>query len=155
MNIEKITKIFLDADVLVAGSYNPQGGSEFILECAKKEAFTIMTSKLVLQEAKRALLKKLGKEALFRFYQNMVNTDFLLAHKPTQKEIEKYSQFIHQDDAHVIAAVTKNKADFLITLNKRHFFTPKIKEAGLNIIILTPKMFIEEYYKKMLSRRSV
>ncbi len=148
MKIEKATKIFLDADVLVAGSYNPQGGSGFILECAKKKAFRIIASKLVLQEAKRALAKKLGEEALSKFYKNMIDIDFLLAQRPTQKEIEKYSQFIHQDDAHVLAAAIKNKADFLITLNKKHFLTPKIKKASLSIIILTPKMFIEEYYKK-------
>lgn len=143
MEIAKTTKIFLDADVLVAGSYNPQGGSGFILKYAKRGAFKIVTSKLVLQEAKRALAKKLGKEALSRFYQNMVNMDFLLARKPTQKEMERYAQFIHQDDAHVLAAAIKSKADFLITLNKKHFFNPKIKKANLNIVILTPKMFIE------------
>lgn len=150
MKIEKTTKIFLDADVLVAGSYNPQGGSGFILEYAKKKAFKIVISKLVLQEAKRALSKKLGEEALSRFYRNMIDTDFLLAQAPSQEETESCARFIHQDDAHVLAAAIKNKAEFLITLNKKHFLTPKIKKANLNIVILTPKMFIEEYYKRML-----
>lgn len=65
---------------------------------------------------------------------------------PTAWDHYGYCQkIIHPKDIHILSTALTTKADFLITLDRKHFMNPKIKKAKLLIKILTPKDFLQKY----------
>jgi len=62
-------RLFLDASVWIAAAGSPTGGSALVLELCRHGHATAVTSRLVLLEAERNIRKKLGPEALLRFYE--------------------------------------------------------------------------------------
>jgi len=48
-----------------------------------------------------------------------------------------------QKDAHVLAAALACRAEYLLTLDRRHLLTDKVLDAGLPIEVLTPGTFLK------------
>ena len=61
---------------------------------------------------------------------------------PSQEEAARYTGIIHAKDTHVLAGASKAKATALITLDRKHFCTPAIRQATLSFEILTPGAFL-------------
>lgn len=57
-------KLFIDASVFIAASASPVGGSAFILQACQKKLFQPVSTKLVLQEAKKNISQKLDEKTL-------------------------------------------------------------------------------------------
>lgn len=133
-------KLFIDANVFIAGSASPAGGSSYILKACQKGVFQSITTRLILQEAKKNIIKKLDEKALNRFIK-LIKTLSLKIHPPVTTS-DDYLNIIETKDAHVLAAAIESQSDYLITLDRNHFFTDKIKRAKLPIKIITPKNFI-------------
>jgi predicted nucleic acid-binding protein len=51
---------------------------------------------------------------------------------------------VGKKDAHVLAAALRSEADVLLTLDRRHFMTEKVRDAGLGLKIATPGDFLRE-----------
>lgn len=69
-----VSRLFIDASVFIAAAGSPEGGSSFVLELCKRGRFHAVCTKLVLLEAERNIHRKLGAEALLRFYQDLATS---------------------------------------------------------------------------------
>lgn len=141
-------RIFLDASVFIAAAGSADGGSAYILRACAKGILTPVASQIVLQEAERNIHKKLGRDALANYYLLLGKLDIQLTQDPSILEITTQSEYIHPKDAHVLAAALKGNVQFLITLDRKHFFTEKIQIARFAFEIMTPADFLK---KKMFS----
>ena len=61
---------------------------------------------------------------------------------PAPEEMFVHEKTIHPKDVHVLASATKGKADYLITLDRKHFLAPSVRRAKLPFAILTPGEFL-------------
>ena len=149
MRITRHTLLFFDASVLVAGAYSLEGGSALLLEACQAGGFRAQTTSAVLLEAFHAL-KGFPQESLTRFYHFLVGINWELLPVPPEETLEKYRQYVSAKDVHVLAAAVEGKAEFLLTLDRRHILAASeiIKEAGLPITVLRPGDFIHQYYPR-------
>jgi predicted nucleic acid-binding protein len=138
-------KLFFDASVLIAGAHSPTGGSSYLLEACRRGRFKPAVTRLVLIEAERNIKAKLSGEDLLRFYQLLGAVDFSIEPPVSAKEVADYSHLIEEKDAHVLAAAVRSGAQFLLTLDTKHFMTERLSKADLGLIIVTPGHFIKAY----------
>jgi len=132
-------KLFLDASVFIAGTKSLTGGSSFIIEACRRKIFKPVVTRVILKESEKNLQEK-NPEHLARFYK--IIGQLPLEIQPPALETKNYENIIHPKDAPVLAAAIESKSNFLITLDKKHFKTPKIERANLPLKILTPKEFL-------------
>ena len=57
---------------------------------------------------------------------------------PSIDKIKKFSLLINPKDAHVIAAADSLEVDYLVTLDKKHFFTDALTRTNLSFQIVLP-----------------
>lgn len=136
-----MTKVFLDASVIIAGLYSPSGGSAFILKLIEKDIITGFTSRTVLGEVQSNVAKKLPHR--ITAYADFIkrNKVTILDH-PDKRDVLRWYGIIEPKDAHVLASCVASKADYLATLDRKHFMLSDIqKEVPFKIV--TPKELIE------------
>ena len=133
-------KLFLDANIWIAASASATGGSAFILQACREGHFQAIATELILYEAEKNITAKLNQNALSRFHK-LLETIPVKIHPPAVT-LDQYQNLIDPKDAHVLASAIESQSDFLITLDRQHFFSSKIQAANLPIRILTPKDFI-------------
>jgi predicted nucleic acid-binding protein len=138
-------KLFFDASVLIAAAHSLTGRSGYLLEGCRRGKFKPVVTRLILIEAERNIKAKLGEEDLLRFYQLLGSVDFIVKPPASAREVADYSHLIEQKDAHVLAAAVRSGAQFLLTLDTRHFMTERLSKANLGLIIATPGHFIKAY----------
>ena len=135
-------RLFFDASVLVATAGSTTGASALVVEACHRGLTRAVSSRAVLLEAERNIRNKLGSNPLLRFYEALGLVDFEIVPDPTSREIEAQARIIHAKDAHVLAAASGAGIDFLLTLDRKHFMTRAVLEAGLSFAILTPGDFL-------------
>ena len=109
----------------------------------------LLTSSLAsaLVETARVLrrqrpLLKFRDAALVRLYRLIAAPGLKIIAAPSSEETARYTGLIHPKDTHVLAGASKAKATALITLDRKHFCTPTIRQAPLPFEILTPDAFL-------------
>jgi uncharacterized protein len=137
-------RVFLDANVWFAASVSTRGASAMLLNLCHGGHCQAPVTRLVLQEAEQNLRNKakFKDAALVRFYHLIVTPGLQMVSTPSREEAAIYTGIVHAKDTHVLAGAHKAKADALITLDRRHFFTALIQEAKLPFEILTPGNFL-------------
>ena len=147
MAINRDTSLFFDASVLVAGSHSPGDGSALILAACQAGGFRAYTTSAVLLESQRTL-EDFPKPSSDRFHQLLDQISWKLLPVPPEAVIGRYAQYVDPKDAHVLAAAVEGRADFLLTLDRRHILAAAdgVKQAGFPIVILRPGDFIQQYY---------
>ncbi|MBU1160431.1 putative toxin-antitoxin system toxin component, PIN family [Patescibacteria group bacterium] len=145
MKSTKNIKIFIDANIFIAAVGSEQGGSALILKACCKGKFIPVTTALILKEAKKNIINKFNQEAVTSLYKLLSGLKLKICQIDPKMAQEQYGDLIDKKDAHVVVGAILSKSDFLLTLDKKHFFTEKIQKAKLACIIVTPKMFIENY----------
>ena len=136
-------KVFLDASAFIAAAGSASGGSSLILEVCRGLHFSAVVTRKILLEAQKNIRRKLSTEALLRFYKEIAKLNPEIIKPPTEEMLSKYNDIIALKDRHVLASALECKADFLITLDQKHFQTEVIRQANLPITIMTPKEFLE------------
>jgi len=68
----------------------------------------------------------------------------ILDQKPNEKRILEAQKVITEKDAVILAEAKEAGANFLVTLDKKHFLTPAVERFLGKQKALTPKMLIEE-----------
>jgi predicted nucleic acid-binding protein len=131
-------RIFLDACVLFAGSHSPAGASGCIMDLGVDGEFEVAVSRIVIEEALRALRSKSGARAVARFFEFVANPRIRIGEAPSPAEIDRFSRVLPPKDRHVLASAVAIGSDFLVTLDRAHFFTPTIVEAKLPLKIVAP-----------------
>ena len=138
--------LFFDANVLVSASLSIKGPSYKLLDRCAEHQLIVMFSKLVKEETERTLLR-INKKKLERYEEIMrtinENTKLIIFDDPSRSEIESLGKIIHKNDAPILAAALKANPDYLITINRRHFIKPKVKEI-CPFRIMTPDWFLRK-----------
>ena len=131
--------VFLDSSVLFSAVNSPTGGSSklFTLKNIK-----LITSNFVLTETERNVRKKLHEYHLDRFLM-LVEQIEIIKQFPDERLIEKAGKVIVEKDSVILAESKKSKADFLVTLDQKHFLTDGTAKFLKPQKALTPKMLIE------------
>ena len=131
--------VFIDSSVLFSAVNSPTGGSSklFTLKGVK-----LITSKVVLAETERNVKNKLHDYNLERFFM-LVGKITIIQQLPNSQLIEKAKKVIVEKDSIILAESYKSKADFLVTLDRKHFLTESVAKFLKPQKALTPKMFIE------------
>jgi len=133
-------RVFLDTNVLIAGLASSTGASAAILDLGEAEELLIVVSRQVLVEADRTLLAKFP--SLIERYRAFVkNLSPFLADDPPVALVKEALQCIHVNDAPILAAAKQERLNYLVTLNTRHFMSPKAR-AFLPVPIVTPAEFL-------------
>ena len=63
---------------------------------------------------------------------------------PTLKDIHAAIPWVGKDDAPILAAALRSRADYLVTWNTRDFMTPRMPK-DLAVKIRTPGGFVEDW----------
>jgi len=135
-------RIFLDANVLYAASCSKTGASFAIFELKNHFQFELITSQLALIEAERNLTEKEGSEEISNFYSLIKKIKVVKSESEKAKKM--FKGIIEEKDASILYAALKSKSSYLLTLDKKNFFTEKIKKLNLPVKIITPGQFIKE-----------
>ena len=137
-------RVFVDANVFVAAVASPDGGSALLMEVCRKGLLEIVVSHLVLLEAERNIRKKLPPSALKGYHRLLEELSLFIVPSPTAEEVDPYRTSIHEKDAPILAAALMSKAGYLITLDRRHFMTDRLRRAHLPLKIVAPKEFFQQ-----------
>jgi putative PIN family toxin of toxin-antitoxin system len=131
-------KVFFDASVVLAGLKSPQGGSAKVLERVKKKKIKGVVSELVIYEVERNLDRLGVKEHYSRrfwLYFKVVPAPLNL-----MKKYEKLAK--DKGDVHLFTTAYSTRADYLVSLYKKHVLDLKGKIK--DFCILSPGELIEE-----------
>lgn len=131
--------VFVDSSVLFSAVSSPTGGSSEIFTLKNVK---LVTSKVVLIETERNIRNKLRDYHLERFFM-LVNKLEILRQLPNIELIKKTKRIIAEKDSVILAESYKSKADFLVTLDRKHFLTDLVAKFLKPQRALTPKMLIE------------
>jgi len=145
-NTQKQFKIFLDTSVLLSGLNSPFGASAFILSLFKLKKIILVISPEVILEVQKVIEKKIP--LLEIPFLDFLASNPQITKKLTSKEIQKAYHLINSEDAPILAGAIKGKVDFLLTLDKKFQKLAKPLEKKIKFKILTPKEFLENYFKK-------
>lgn len=141
-------KIFFNASVILSGFNSPSGGSGKLLRWVKQEKISAVVSEMVIEEIFRHLDKihysnSAAAEFLYRYFHILAT--------PMEKLVKKYySLVIDPGDAHVLASAAQIKANFLVTLDKKHLLILQSKFKPAKIV--SPKELIIELSKMLKSK---
>lgn len=138
-------RVFLDASVFIAAAGSSTGASSSVLELCRGGLARAVATQRVLQEAERNIESKLGDDILVRFYQQIAGIDLAIADPPSAESLSKVEALIHPKDLHVLAAAIESRSKFLLTLDRKHFMTSTLREARLDLTILTPGEFLRQW----------
>jgi predicted nucleic acid-binding protein len=141
-------RLFLDANILVAGAISPTGGSGYILLLDEMGNIEVLVCDQVLTEARRALERK-APRALPEFERIIRAVKPQVCPAPTIYEIAHCREVIHPDDAPVLAAAIKAKPDSLITLNTRHFIDDPRAAQMAELRIETPGTYLARLRQRL------
>lgn len=136
-----MTKVFLDSSVIIAGVNSVTGASQIILKLSKDRKIIASVSEIVLQEVMRNLKKKMPENVLIQFLEYLSKSNFRKVDFKEESEILKYQEITDAKDIHIIAATFKSKADYLVTLDKKHLL--KLEREEFPFKIITPGEFLK------------
>ena len=136
--------VFVDSSVIFSAVNSPPGGSSKIFTLKN---IKLLTSKVFLTETERNVRNKLNDYHLERFFM-LVDKLKILKQLPNNKFIKKAKKVIVEKDSIILAESYKSKADFLVTLDRKHFLTDPVAKFLKPQKALTPKILIEIAEKK-------
>lgn len=140
----KQTLLFLDASVMVAAAHSPSGGSSLIIEVCQGGRFRALLSSKVILEARVNIAEKFGEIELVRFYQQLAGLEPEIIPSSSSERLAECTTIVGEKDAHVLAAALDCRADYLLTLDRRHLITTAVLNAGLPLRVITPGEFLNK-----------
>ncbi|MEK9160022.1 MAG: hypothetical protein AAB383_04805 [Patescibacteria group bacterium] len=135
--------LFLDANIFFTATLSPNGGSSMLFELAKLGKVELSTSLYALNEAKRNILRKVGRASLPRLYTLVSELKKIDQIKHSDEEIEKWTEWIILKDAPILNSAQFLKVEALITLDKKDFKSSRMKNAPIRFKILSPGELIQ------------
>jgi predicted nucleic acid-binding protein len=136
---------FLDTSALFAGIWSAKGGSRMILKLGEVGAIRLLASPQVLDEIESALRRKaphmLGLLALL-----LDRSGIEVVPSPMSGVIQDSQALTeHSGDAQVLAAAWAARADYLVTLDRKHFLGNQTLRASVPFPVGTPGDFLAWY----------
>lgn len=140
---DKPWRVFVDTNVFIAGLLSSGGASAAVLDLGEAEEIQIVVGRQVLVEADRIFTEKFPDLLeLFRLFLKSLSP--LLLSDPDTGQVKKAAGMIDFDDAAILACAVQEPLDFLVTLDKKHFMTPKVR-AFLSCPVMTPAEFLKKF----------
>jgi len=139
-----MTKLFLDASVIFSALNSKVGGSRQIIRLAKHGKVVVVTSQLVIEEVTRNL-DKIDNLDYNDFYSFLAETPIIIREQITEAEIKPFLDLVEKKDAHVVAGAVLTNCDYLVTLDKKHLYNPKVKKKVKEVEIVTSKDYLERF----------
>lgn len=136
-------KLFLDANILFTAAYSESGASRALFELAKKKKLILVSSKYAITEAHHNIQKKLPEKYLINLYKLIAEISIVDKKEFCTEEIQKYEKIIVAKDIPILLATENQKAQFLVTLDKKDFKNTKIKAAKLPFTIMSPGEYLQ------------
>ena len=143
-----MVRVFLDANVYFARCFSSTGASALILQLAKGRHFQLIASRLVLREAERNLRAKSNRQSLQTFHRLLHDIKLRVVRAPADAVLARYEEAIHPKDVPVLAAAIESRADYLVTLDRRHFLTPMVAARAGSTRVLMPGDFLKELVRR-------
>lgn len=142
---EALTKprLFLDADVLIAGSASAAGASHIILHLSDLTIIECIISEQVKVEAERNLREKMP-QALPAF-RLLVESAVKLVDDPDKNQLISWRGQAHVEDLPVLAAALLHRCHYLVTFNVKHYYP-----EGGQIIVLRPGEFLYRLRQQLM-----
>lgn len=135
-------KLFVDADVLIAGSASTTGASHIILQLSRLTIIECITSEQAQTEAERNLMEKLPS-AVSTFYQ-LLDATIEIVNDPSTQELQSFQGQAHSKDLPILTAAIINDCNYLVTFNIRHYYPESEK-----ITVLRPGKFLERVRSRL------
>ena len=121
--------LFVDSGALFAGVVSASGAARALLILAESGQIAITVSEQVVAETERAVARK-APMALPYYREALRAARPRIVRDPSSDEVDAHSDIIHrQSDAPIVVAATKTQADYLVTLNRRHF----LEDSGVAV----------------------
>lgn len=117
--LSKKPRVFLDANILLAGTGFPRWSYE-LLQHAVNDDFQMVLSPLVIQEVRRHLQKKERFQKYLPFFEAFLQrVNYQLVPDPSQAEVEANLDLIRDvNDVPIALAAINAKVDYLISEDK-------------------------------------
>jgi predicted nucleic acid-binding protein len=134
----KRPKIFLDADVIFAGSASPsvQGASYVVLLMGEITLLDCITSEQVITEVERNLEDKIP--AALPEFRLLVKRCLQVVPDPSAKDVKAYLGQADPKDLAILVAALRENCSYLLTFNTRHYHP-----TGNHLIIQPPGEFLK------------
>ena len=131
-------RVFVDTDVLFAGSASPSeyGASLLVLRLGELTLIDAVTSEQVITEAERNLEAKMPQALpLFRL---LVNRALTVVPDPQPEEVAAHAGLADPEDLPILVAALKAGCPWLVTFNLRHYRPghPKVKVVRPGELVL-------------------
>lgn len=131
-------RIFLDANVYFSAARSQQGGSNAVCKLIKSKRLELYTTRYILHEAERNIRQKESVSIRIRFYELIATLSPKVVAIDKHSAESRYAKIIDRKDTHVLEGARVAKADFLVSLDKRHVLNEKVKSSKLPFEIVTP-----------------
>jgi predicted nucleic acid-binding protein len=132
-------RIFVDADVLFAGSASPNehSASLVLLRMAEITLIEAIVNTQVITEAERNLRAKIP--LALPAFEMLVSRCLHEVADPTLDEIQALNGLVDPQDAPILAAAVRENCSYLATFNVRHY-QPGVK----SVIVLKPGDLVQQ-----------
>jgi predicted nucleic acid-binding protein len=114
-------RVFIDADVLIAGAASPNehSASNLVLRMGELKLIESITSAQVITEAERNIIDKMPK-ALPAF-QLLVSRSLKVVGDPHPAELDDCAGLANPEDLPILVAAIREGCGLLVTFNVRHY----------------------------------
>ncbi len=136
-------RVFLDSSVLISGVISQTGASSAILDLGEAGEIIIILSKGVLVETDRVFERKFP-HLIEEFRKFIKNLSPIIIEDASSSEIHEAEKVIDKGDAPILAAAQKENIHYLVSLDIKHFHTPKARQY-LKSPVVTPAQFLTEF----------
>jgi len=130
-------RVFVDADVLIAGAASPNAHSAslVVLQMAEITLIEALTSEQVIEEAGRNLLEKLP--AALATFRLLVERCLRVVSAPDRSALELYQGLADPKDLPILVAAALAGCPWLVTFNVRHY-----RPGHSTVKVVTPGEFV-------------
>jgi uncharacterized protein len=132
-------RLFLDANVIFAACWKPEGGVSKLFDLAKLQVCSLFTSKYALAEVRKNLQSK-NPEALQHLEKFISQLEVLENPEPVWVERAETTG-LPLKDTPILAAALQYKLDILVTGDMQHF-SKLMGKTIFGVQILTPAVAI-------------
>jgi predicted nucleic acid-binding protein len=130
--------LFLDSSALFAGIISPTGAARALLLLSEAGVVTITVSEQVIAETERTLARK-APAALPPYRQALRSSKIRIVRDPPAEMVYTHRDWIsHPADVPILVAAAAVGAEYLVTLNRRHFLDDPAVAARSGLRMGTP-----------------
>ena len=115
-------RVFVDANVLIAGTDSQSGASNAVLKMGEIGMFQLVVCQQVLDEAERNLRKKLPR-ALPNFAAQMARLRLEILPDPTIEQVRPWTEIIEAQDAPILCVAVASGVDRFYHFEHQTFHT--------------------------------